>query len=137
MHEEQITSKIPTGMRIIAILDMLGGGLTLLFFIINVVVQTKKLVYSPVDFLIDIFLLGYGILQVTTGKGLVLVKRWAFWTEMSCIGIDFVLNVFSLFGHNIPHIEISFRIAFIQICWDMLFVAYFVWNKNVRAAFGK
>lgn len=137
-----MTTQRPTGITILAVLQLIGGILSLIFgisslFFGGLIIASDAAATAgteidpgPVMLVAGVIALFSGVLGLLAGYGLFTLKGWG-WTLAIVFSIlNIVHNLLSIFrGTNVPGAIIGIVIAGL--------ILYYLFRPNVKRAFGK
>ncbi len=110
----------PTGVTIIAILQFIGGALSILAGVL------AAISFHPIEAIVAIVL---GVIGLILGMGMWTLQSWAWTGTLIIQGINLILNVVNLLrGQGVSNI-VGLIIAAI--------IVYYLTRPEVREAFGK
>lgn len=134
------TKVLPTGVKVIGVLEYIGAGLcvlaALIFFIganfMEAYLGADTAIYgalgSAVFIVLGVLMLGFAILSFFIARGLFKIQKWAriIVIVFSCLGVLF--GFLSIFGESIGQ-------GIFNIIVNGLIGGYLLFSKEVQAAF--
>jgi uncharacterized membrane protein (DUF2068 family) len=137
-----MTSQRPTGVTILAVIQLIGGALSLLFGISSLffgglmvvsdaaATAGSEIEMGPILLLAGVLAIISGVIGLLAGYGLFTLKGWGWTLAMLFAVINIIQNVLSLIqGANIAGAIVGIVISGLII--------YYLNQSNVKRAFGK
>jgi hypothetical protein len=123
---EHTKIKIPTGVRVIAVVNYVAAALGLLGILIVLFAGAKLPLFGMLGLVVVIPILIMGILGYAIGRGLYKGRNWA---RIFLIIVGFLTIINTLFHFTIMSI--------IPLAINVLITGYLLFNKKVKAVFVK
>jgi uncharacterized membrane protein HdeD (DUF308 family) len=135
LEEMSMTNQRPTGVTILAILQFIGGALSLLGGLALMAfggsaVNTGAGEVAAIPAMLGIVLILSGIIGLVAGYGLFTLKGWGWLLAIIFSVLNIISGLLNLFqGANIPSTIINLVISGL--------ILYYLYTPVVRRAFGK